>query len=424
MYLKILVFLFFILSTTPQLSLASGEHEQEHDKHHGAEEKHQIKGAHGGKVLQEALLKAEVAIVEKGIPPEFRVWLSLDGAALDGSDLDKSDAKAALEEAIVQISVERLGGQSEIIQFEKQHDYWRGTQEVYEPHSFELTLMVEVADKSYRWQWSSHEGRIQIEPQMAQKNGLSVARVTGGTIEKRIRVYGRLKAPPQNIAMIQARFPGQVHEVMVNIGDTVKKGDSLAVIESNESLQRYALRAPIDGLIQNRQVNVGEITGNNTLFKIINDQTLWADLEIFHGQREWVKVNQKVQVSDADNTYTSQIAHILPGTLDKPHVTARVPFDNSQKNHSPGDLVSADVSIDNALVAMRVDNRALQSFRDWTVVFIKVGNTYEVRPIDIGRTDSQFSEVLSGLNPGDEYVVENSYLIKADIEKSAAEHDH
>jgi cobalt-zinc-cadmium efflux system membrane fusion protein len=66
----------------------------------------------------------------------------------------------------------------------------------------------------------------------------------------------------------------------------------------------------------------------------------------------------------------------------------------------------------------------LQSFRDFTVVYARVRQTYEVRMLDLGRRDGEFVEVLSGLEPGTTYVSENSYLIKADIEKSGASHDH
>jgi cobalt-zinc-cadmium efflux system membrane fusion protein len=67
---------------------------------------------------------------------------------------------------------------------------------------------------------------------------------------------------------------------------------------------------------------------------------------------------------------------------------------------------------------------ALQTFRDWEVVFIRSGDTYEVRPIEIGRRDGSRVEVLSGLRKGDQVVVEQSYLVKADIEKSGTSHDH
>jgi membrane fusion protein, heavy metal efflux system len=53
-----------------------------------------------------------------------------------------------------------------------------------------------------------------------------------------------------------------------------------------------------------------------------------------------------------------------------------------------------------------------------------VDDTYEIRPLELGRSDGNLTEVLGGLQAGDRYVVENSYLIKADIEKSGASHDH
>ena len=67
---------------------------------------------------------------------------------------------------------------------------------------------------------------------------------------------------------------------------------------------------------------------------------------------------------------------------------------------------------------------ALQRFRDWDVVFIREGDVYEARPIELGRRDGQHVEVQAGLRVGDQVVVEQSYLVKADIEKSGASHDH
>ena len=67
---------------------------------------------------------------------------------------------------------------------------------------------------------------------------------------------------------------------------------------------------------------------------------------------------------------------------------------------------------------------ALQRFRDFEVVFAQVGDIYEVRMLELGRRDARFVEVLEGLSPGTKYVTDNSYLIKADIEKAGASHDH
>jgi len=82
------------------------------------------------------------------------------------------------------------------------------------------------------------------------------------------------------------------------------------------------------------------------------------------------------------------------------------------------------VLVGGAEVPLAVRTAALQGFRDFSVVFARIGDTYEVRMLEVGRSDGEFTEVLGGLKPGTEYVSANSYLIKADIEKSGASHDH
>jgi len=44
--------------------------------------------------------------------------------------------------------------------------------------------------------------------------------------------------------------------------------------------------------------------------------------------------------------------------------------------------------------------------------------------VELGQRDAMQVEILSGIRPDDEVVVEQSYLVKADIEKSGASHDH
>ena len=48
----------------------------------------------------------------------------------------------------------------------------------------------------------------------------------------------------------------------------------------------------------------------------------------------------------------------------------------------------------------------------------------EVRMLELGREAGEYVEVLGGIEPGTRYVAASSYVIKADIEKSGASHDH
>ena len=101
-----------------------------------------------------------------------------------------------------------------------------------------------------------------------------------------------------------------------------------------------------------------------------------------------------------------------------------VVVDNNAGHFRPGQFVRANVIVATTDVPLAVKRSGLQRFRDFDVVFAQIGDTYEVRMLDLGRQDEIHVEVLGGIEPGSLYVTDNSYLIKADIEKSGASHDH
>ena len=102
----------------------------------------------------------------------------------------------------------------------------------------------------------------------------------------------------------------------------------------------------------------------------------------------------------------------------------RAVIDNSDNQFSQGQFVTGQVLVDSYTVDMAVKAESLQGFRDFTVVYGKFEDQYEVRMLELGRKSGQWVEVLSGIPLGTEYVTTNSYIIKADIEKSGASHDH
>jgi cobalt-zinc-cadmium efflux system membrane fusion protein len=87
-------------------------------------------------------------------------------------------------------------------------------------------------------------------------------------------------------------------------------------------------------------------------------------------------------------------------------------------------FITGDIVASENEVPVAVNRSAIQRYRDWDVVFVRVGDTYEVRPITVGRTDGEWVEIVRGLAAGEEYVLGNSFLIKADILKAGASHDH
>lgn len=380
----------------------------DHSDH--AEQHEKAKGTNGGTLLHDGDIALELAIFERGVPPEYRAWITRNGEPVENAELT--------------VTLTRLDGQRDVFNFSKQAAYWLGDGVVTEPHSFDVTADLRLNGKSHQWQWESHEGRVQIDADIAKKVGIATQVAGPGSIERHLPVYGRLATPPDQKARLRARFPGVVTAVRVSIGDRVNKGDVLVVIESNDSLQSYELRAPIAGVVQELSINVGETTTDAALLTVTRDETLWAELKVFPGQRADVQPGQPVHIQHNNHSHDSQIRHITTSGSGAPFVLARAVLRNVNGDMVPGDMVSGLIDVEKIDVPLAVDNRALQAFRDWTVVFVRVGDTYEIRPLELGRSDGHYTEVLGGLNAGDRYVVENSYLIKADIEKYGASHDH
>jgi cobalt-zinc-cadmium efflux system membrane fusion protein len=140
-----------------------------------------------------------------------------------------------------------------------------------------------------------------------------------------------------------------------------------------------------------------------------------------------VATGQKVRIIGTGGTPEGEgaIVTVAPSAESATQtVVARVPLDNSTSHWRTGMTITGEVTVAEKEVPLAVKNAGLQRFRDFTVVFAKVGDTYEVRMLELGQTDGETSEVLEGIKPDQEYVSEGSFLIKADIEKSGASHDH
>lgn len=390
--------------------LASGDHgHDEHDEHHKEEPQ---KGAHNGRLLEDGDFVVELAIYEKDVPPEYRAWASVDGKSLKPSDWK------------LEVQLTRLGGEVNTFAFKADQDFLRGQGVVEEPHSFDVKVTATYQNKQYQWTYPSYEGRVTMEPEVAAASGLTTAIAGEGLLQESIKLYGTIVADPLRVSHIQARYPGLIRSVKPTIGARVKAGDVLATVESNESLREYPLLAPIDGVVVERHSNPGEFTADRILFTLLDERVLELHLQAFPTDASKIKTGQAITISANGQQAQTKTEYITPRHGETPTLEVHAPVDNSNNLWVPNQAVEGWVDIAQIPVPLMVDNRALQSFRDWQVVFIQIGDTYEIRPLELGRTDGQFTEVLSGLNAGDSYVVENSFLLKADLEKSGASHDH
>jgi cobalt-zinc-cadmium efflux system membrane fusion protein len=372
------------------------------------------RGPNGGRLLTDGDFTLELAIFEAGVPPQFHAWATLGGAPVAPGDVD------------LRVELARLGGEVDRIDFVPQGEYLRGNSVVHEPHSFDVTVVARHQGREHRFEYESYEGRSRIAADVARAAGIGTAVAGPGAISDELVLYGAIAPDATRVRAVHARFAGVIRSVSRNVGDTVRAGDALATIESNESLQTYTITAPIAGTVTARHAAAGEQTDADALFEIADFSSVWAELDVFARDRPRLSAGLPVAVtSDTGASATGSIGYLAPvGNRASQSVTARVVLDNADGRWTPGQFVEGRVTIGTVPVELAVPLSALQRFRDVDVVFAQFGETYEVRMLELGRRDASFVEVRNGLAPGTTYVTDNSYLIKADIEKSGASHDH
>lgn len=392
-----------------------GGHGDEGEAHGDATET--VRGEHGGRLLSQHGLTVELGIAEDGRPPAWQAWLYLDG--------EPQPATAGS----VSVSLVRLGGVREehVLQAQADGSLLADTV-VEEPHSFDVTVRAQAGGRTAQWSYPSYEGRTRIEASVAELAGIRTAPAGPGIIDDQHELQGLLTPVESRVARVGARFPGRIRTLDAEVGDAVVAGRRLAMIESNLSLSDYAVQTPIAGVVLARRAAVGAVVAEGEpLFEIADLSTLWVDLHVFGGDAQHIGPGAPVRVTRLADGRTAEttLERVLPGTATASQSTVvRASLPNDDGLWRPGAAVRARVTVSRQEVPLAVPLAALQHFRDWTVVFVRVGDTYEVRPVETGRRDAHAAEILSGIRPGDELVVEQSYLVKADIEKSGASHDH
>lgn len=400
---------FFMTGCDTELS-SPGDHGHAHD----AGEEYE-RGPHNGRMLRDGDFALEITIFETVVPPEFRVYPYRNDTPVDPAGVDLA------------IELGRLGGRVDRFEFSPHKDLLRGDGVVLEPHSFDVTVSASAGGRQYQWQYDSHEGRTQIEPRVADAMGIAVDTAGPASIRETIVLQGTLAPHPDAVTEVRGRFPGLVQSLLKSVGDTVRQGEELARIQSNESLQSYTIVAPVSGTVIERPASVGSMATDDPIYVIADTTRLVGDFQVFSRDIDRVEVGQAITVTSLDGGTSAgtEVERILP-TVDPGSraATARAVIDNPDARWRPGEFVRGVVTVDVSEVPLAVRESGLQAFRDFTVVYARVGDTYEVRMLDLGRSDGEYVEVLGGLEPGTEYVSGNSYLIKADIEKSGASHDH
>ena len=287
-----------------------------------------------------------------------------------------------------------------------------------------------TADKGHGEKGHAHaeEGVVQMSDSKVAAAGIEILTAAAGTLRNSIILNGILQPNQEALVQVTPRFPGVVREIRKRIGDTVEKGDLLARIESNQSLTVYEMRAPISGTVIDRQISLGEYASEQKPAFIVADiSTVWVDLSVYRRDLPRVRIGDTVQidVGDGGAPIEAQLSYVSPvGSSDTQSALVRAVVANEGMRLRTGLFVSARLVLSAKQVSVAVKGTALQTVENRNVVFVRNGEKFEAREVEIGDRDFENVEIVFGLMDGDRYAAKNSFVVKAELGKSEASHDH
>ena len=440
------------------------------------------KGPHGGRLYRDGDFSAEVKIFEEGVEPHLRVYGYYKDQPLKPSEINSNIFIKRLDaEQTIRFKPESDYLIGDEIVYEP-HSFLMVINVDYQgkKHSWKWDTKegrVTMLDSSIK---SSGLELLKVEP-MTFENALElkgelkfpdnfesfITPKASGTLIKTYRTIGDKVSQGDLLATVQSqdliRLNAERSIALDNLQFSRKKMEQERALfqkrvspeidyinakreyddaqtranELNSLISSYGgsgngtieVRAAMSGTVLQVLAAVGSnVTPASPLFKIANTSQLLAVVNVPADKLNAINPNAKVtvkpQVQESTEEALGKIKYISD-VIDPKTRTAQVFIEiANQFKWRSGQLVTAQIFENQSTKAMVVREDALQNFRDWDVVFIRVGNDFEARPLELGDKFNGFVEVKSGLKAGQIYAAGNSYLLKAELGKSGATHDH
>ena len=267
------------------------------------------------------------------------------------------------------------------------------------------------------------EGLVKLTSEQISEFDIVIEKAGPGKFEKFVETPGVVEVNEETLSHISARFPGIVKQVTKKIGDPVKKGDALAVIESNESLTAYTIKSLIGGTVIAKHATLGELLKEDDIAYTVADlSTVWINLSIYQANIPNVKTGQTVIISQGhgQTEATGTISYISPVIdEDTRTATARVVLPNPDGSWMPGLFITARIRTEERNVPLLIPATAVHRLDDKPAVFVRSNNDFKPIAITIERQNDTHVVVNSGLQAGQEYVAKHGFALKAELSKSS-----
>jgi cobalt-zinc-cadmium efflux system membrane fusion protein len=259
---------------------------------------------------------------------------------------------------------------------------------------------VPLAEVTFQREEDLWKKKISPEQEyLAAKRALTEARIELRAAEQKLRVLGLTEADLN-------RLPAQ----------------------ADGTLTRYPITAPFDGTVIEKHITLGAVVKDDTVAYVIADlRSVWVHVSVYAKDLPLVREGQPARIAVGDGIPDAQgsIAYVAPVVDEQTRTAlARAVLPNPNGAWRPGLFVTAMIEVGATDVPLLIPKEAVQTVEGKATVFVQTPEGFEARPVTLGRTNETHVEVLSELEPGERYAASETFILKAELAKGEATHQH
>jgi len=229
-------------------------------------------------------------------------------------------------------------------------------------------------------------------------------------LQKILYLTGQVLFIPGKSAHYSARLKGVVTQVHKNVGDSVSQGTPLLTVVSNRGNASFQVVSSLNGQVISRNVNIGEVvTEEKLLFEVADPNALWVELSANLRELPKIKIGQSVQILPFTNFKEAEgIVTYASPMVDEESGRGIVGVDlKSEGLDWPAGLaVNAKIVISEVKVKRTAPKSAIFSSFGRNYVFVKSEDSFITRPVELGREDEKYVEILSGIERKEKFAMD------------------
>lgn len=209
----------------------------------------------------------------------------------------------------------------------------------------------------------------------------------------------------------EGRYQDAYEEIRNRQGILAQRRSEVAL--ARQQLTDTAVVAPLDGIIQEKRASTGEyLAAGAPVVNIVRMDPLRLRAEIPERESHTVRPGQSVRVTvEGDtNVYVGQIMRLSPVIAEQTRILMVEADVRNNGKLRPGSFAHAEIVTNDAKMAVTVPNNAIVTFAGIEKVLVVQNGKALEKPITTGRRNSEFTEIVAGVNVGEKVILEPGNL--------------